>query len=76
MSSDQIPSAAPVEEKWDEERLEAALRQLKELHIQVWNLSTQSIPRFWFLIVGQLRNLRTTVPRMIAPFTAHPASRK
>ncbi|EON99143.1 hypothetical protein UCRPA7_5359 [Phaeoacremonium minimum UCRPA7] len=55
MSSDQIPSAAPVEEKWDEERLEAALRQLKELHIQ-------------------LRNLRTTVPRMIAPFTAHPAS--
>ena len=40
MSSDQIPSAAPVEEKWDEERLEAALQQLKELHIQVWNLST------------------------------------
>ncbi|RKF74865.1 hypothetical protein GcM1_237076 [Golovinomyces cichoracearum] len=38
------------QEAWDEERLDKALKTLKEMHIQ-------------------LRNLRTTIPRIIAPLT-------
>ncbi|KAH7321765.1 hypothetical protein BKA65DRAFT_464130 [Rhexocercosporidium sp. MPI-PUGE-AT-0058] len=47
---------APLEQEvWDEERLEKAMKTLKEMHIQ-------------------LRGLRTTVPRMIAPLTTkHPS---
>ncbi|KAH8683214.1 hypothetical protein BGZ60DRAFT_214569 [Tricladium varicosporioides] len=37
-------------ENWDEEKLEEAMKRLKEMHIQ-------------------LRNLRTTIPRLIAPLT-------
>ncbi|KAF8862022.1 hypothetical protein BDZ45DRAFT_671331 [Acephala macrosclerotiorum] len=37
-----------AEEVWDEERLEKAMKTLKEMHIQ-------------------LRELRTTIPRLIAP---------
>ncbi|KAH6715529.1 hypothetical protein BKA61DRAFT_356496 [Leptodontidium sp. MPI-SDFR-AT-0119] len=42
--------APPDEEVWDEERLEKAMKTLKEMHIQ-------------------LRGLRTTLPRLIAPLT-------
>ncbi|KAH7393431.1 hypothetical protein BKA64DRAFT_87637 [Cadophora sp. MPI-SDFR-AT-0126] len=42
--------AAPEDEIWDEERLEKAMKTLKEMHIQ-------------------LRGLRTTLPRLIAPLT-------
>ncbi|KAH9215703.1 hypothetical protein DL95DRAFT_435461 [Leptodontidium sp. 2 PMI_412] len=42
--------APPDEEIWDEERLEKAMKTLKEMHIQ-------------------LRGLRTTLPRLIAPLT-------
>jgi len=41
---------APLEDVWDEERLEKAMKTLKEMHIQ-------------------LRGLRTTIPRLIAPLT-------
>ncbi|CZS93719.1 uncharacterized protein RAG0_03874 [Rhynchosporium agropyri] len=42
--------SSPEEEIWDEERLEEAMKTLKDMHIQ-------------------LRGLRTTVPRLIAPLT-------
>jgi len=48
--------AAPEEEIWDEERLEKAMKTLKEMHIQ-------------------LRGLRTTLPRLIAPLTTKQPSR-
>ncbi|KAM3080933.1 hypothetical protein ACMFMG_004893 [Clarireedia jacksonii] len=49
--TDQQASAPEAgEDVWDEERLEQAMKTLKEMHIQV-------------------RNLRTTIPRLIAPLT-------
>ncbi|KAG4440440.1 hypothetical protein IFR05_004084 [Cadophora sp. M221] len=47
--------APPEEEVWDEERLEKAMKTLKEMHIQ-------------------LRGLRSTLPRLIAPLTTKQSS--
>ncbi|KAE8447408.1 hypothetical protein EG329_010822 [Mollisiaceae sp. DMI_Dod_QoI] len=46
----QSGSNEAVDDVWDEERLEKAMKTLKEMHIQ-------------------LRGLRTTIPRLIAPLT-------
>ncbi|KAL5319782.1 hypothetical protein ACEPPN_012839 [Leptodophora sp. 'Broadleaf-Isolate-01'] len=59
--------APPDEEIWDEERLEKAMKTLKEMHIQV---GFDKISKIWLrLRIVQLRGLRTTLPRLIAPLT-------
>ncbi|KAJ9134498.1 hypothetical protein NKR23_g10085 [Pleurostoma richardsiae] len=52
-----VPPApmATDREEWDEERIEAALRRLKDLHVQ-------------------LRNLRSSIPRMMEPMITQHSS--
>lgn len=65
--------APPDEEIWDEERLEKAMKTLKEMHIQV---GFDKISKIWLrLRIVQLRGLRTTLPRLIAPLTTKQPSR-
>lgn len=37
------PASDPTEDDWDEERLEKAMKTLKEMHIQVTNPRTNSM---------------------------------
>lgn len=65
-------ASSPVEGVWDEERLENAMETLKEMHIQVgYGRADKLLP----LTNSQLRNLRTTIPRLIAPLTVKQLSR-
>ena len=67
------PPSAPAAEIWDEEGLEKAMKTLKEMHIQA------SFPRNVLrssLTHVQLRNLRSTIPRLMAPLSTKQPSRR
>ena len=73
VSESSPPSPAPATEgEWDEDRLEAALDQLKIQHIEVWFLSCRSCPPADDL--PQLRQLRETIPDLIRPLRTDHAS--
>ncbi|PQE22225.1 Ribosomal L34e protein [Rutstroemia sp. NJR-2017a WRK4] len=65
----QAPAPEADEDVWDEERLDQAMKTLKEMHIQASHIEStyprQKLTRFPL----KLRNLRTTIPRLIAPLT-------
>ncbi|TLS30521.1 hypothetical protein PpBr36_03675 [Pyricularia pennisetigena] len=61
------PTAAPVsagDDTWDETKYEASLKHLHELHLQASGKEPSH----------QLRRLRATIPRMIAPATENIAN--
>ena len=62
------------EDVWDEERLEKAMARLKEMHIQVCLCSDRRCSNT-DVVLNQLRNLRTTVPRLLEPLTKKQPSR-
>lgn len=63
-------------EEWTEERIEAALKLLKSLHIQVGpEPRCPYVVEVANVLSTQLRNLRTTIPRMIEPMTTQLSSR-
>jgi hypothetical protein len=71
----QAPAPEADEDVWDEERLDQAMKTLKEMHIQASHIESthprQKLTRFFL----KLRNLRTTIPRLIAPLTTKQPSR-
>ncbi|KAK2628484.1 hypothetical protein QTJ16_001587 [Diplocarpon rosae] len=64
------PALEGKEDVGEEEQLEQALKTLKEMHIQVSQTSYLVIIQNLNLIPEQLRGLRTTIPRLIAPLTS------
>ncbi|TLD31673.1 hypothetical protein PspLS_02024 [Pyricularia sp. CBS 133598] len=65
------PTAAPMpagDDTWDEAKYEASLKHLHELHLQAMDESKSNQPSH------QLRRLRATIPRMIAPATENVAN--
>lgn len=57
---------------WDEARLEAALKRLQELFCQVYGIA-EAIEHITDCI--QVRELRSTMPKLIAPFISQQSSR-
>ena len=70
----QVQASNPAEDEWNEERLEQAMKTLKEMHIQVRKSRAHS-RSFFSLYILQVRGLRTTIPRLLAPLTTKQPSR-
>lgn len=63
-------------EQWDEAQIEQALKRLKGLHIQASYYSAiHGNDALVLTPVSQMRNLRSTIPRMMEPMAIPSSSR-
>lgn len=57
-------TAPATGEQWDEARLEAALKNLKDLHIKASHSTINCLTGSTLTLLLQMRQLRSTIPRM------------